>query len=303
MLRKVILFFIVFISLGSAVYSVNTLNCEFRDNACYSGEIALFYGNKNFYDGAGEVISSNVRISADSNYNKFLCCGSPFGDLNSNIVDKSSSCGVGEVDIMYFSDQTNARVGFKMYDALDYTNFIDGNFVKKLCVGIPDEFSKLDLVISDRDYSVAGYSCVYRTSALENGVVSSCNATYDGSKKYKYTVWGRMWESLNSLVCNSDCTSKLDGRIYSACATQINTCRGVPLVCDGALVGSWVENEDRTGEVQCSPPWDVSRSYVFTNESLVVESASDKCLNIVSKKYSVIYDNELVTMNIYVCSE
>ena len=163
-------------------------------------------------------------------------------------------------------------------------------------------FSRLNIFASSEDYSFAGYSCLYRTSNLLNGVVSSCDATFDGSKKYSTVVWAKLIENSDSLKCNSDCTSKLDGRVYSGCGAKVSTCTKVSPSCDGSVYGSWVKYDQYT-EVLCAEPWLTTRQTAFTTESIEVTSINNKCSNIIQKKYSVILNNELVTMSVYVCNE
>ena len=56
-------------------------------------------------------------------------------------------------------------------------------------------------------------------------------------------------------------------------------------------------------EVQCSSPWTNTRNLAFTNEEVQVSSIENKCSNIIQKKYSVMLNNELVTMSVYMCGE
>ena len=307
--KKILLGLLIFIaSLGIiSAASLNTVSCNFRNDSCETGEAALFYANKNFVSDEapiGEVLSSNIRSSLDSNYNKVLCCGSPYGTLSSQIETSFGTCSQGGVSPIYLTNDTNARIGLPTAKVSVAYYFEESYYLDKLCLNIPDEFSSFDMIVSDSViYENAGYSCMYRVSSLENGVVSSCDATYNSGEQYPYVIWSRMWESVDSLNCNSDCTSKLDGRIYTACTSQISACREVPIGCDGALLGSWVESISGLEEVQCSAPWDISRSKVFTDEKVIVDVVEDdKCPNLISKEYSVLVNNELVTMRVYVCA-
>lgn len=311
MIRKLFVLFIMFSLLPISSFSTGeTVNCEYRIGSCLPGEINVFHVNDFFKDGSGETLSSNVATTNYVGaYSEALCCGSQYGDLSYSVNDFSTSCPDGGVDVLYYSAEYNARVGIAPQRFLIpgvSSNPTLGNYTKKLCVNVPDAFSTFDILTSNLDYSKALYTCLFKISDIENGVVSSCDATFGAanSDKYTYTVWGRMFESLASLECNSDCTSKLDGRVYSLCKEKVSTCKDVPLSCNGALVGSWVQDIfDINQEVQCSAPWDNYRSKIFTLDKLRVDSVEGKCENLIAQKYTVLLDVEPVTMKIYICSD
>lgn len=292
------IFFVFFFF--SFIFAQNTIECNFKDS-CLNSEVALLYANSEFTKDS-KILSSNVKISYDSNYNKPLCCKSDFGEIAINIVDLNQDCPNEDIDLSYMTDITNSRIGFKNFDKSLLHNFKPNYYSKKLCVGIPDDFSSFDIIVSKHDYSTVGYSCLYRVNELENGLVSSCDAKFGplNNKKYEYIVWGRMWENVNSLRCNADCTSKLDNRIYVNCGTKIKNCEGVPVQCDGALKSRWL-NYDLTYEIKCEAPWNEFRNVAFTNQSLDIKSNLTQCSNIVSKSYPVLLNNEQVNMVIYTC--
>lgn len=316
---KKLLFLVVLISLLSVVSGANTLECQFRNDSCLtdSGEVAFLYANKHFFDASGKILSSHISTEYDGNYSKVLCCKSPFGQLDVSFQNSGTECVNGD-ELMYFAnDESNSvkinnKLRFKEFEKMDNThilqNFNLNDYNQKSCVVKPDEFSLFDIVASDRDYSVAGYTCMYRISDLENGLVSDCDATFGTGNQYKFAVWGRLWEDVSSLKCNLDCTSKLDGRVYSACSTQIKECRGIPSACDGALLNSWVPEINSTGsltgnELLCAPPWNVVRSKLFTTDSIEIKSEDGKCENLISKSYPVVLGNNQVNMRIYVCGD
>lgn len=274
---------------------LSTLECQYKEGICDvgAGEKTLFYANQN--------LSSNVRIYHSSfpynpSYVYSVCCKSPFGEIAFTTVEKDLSCPYGGEELMYFTDATNSRVAFD-YNPLHHDY--------KLCAEIPDEFSSLDILINDSiDYSLLGYTCLYRTSDVENGHVSSCDATFGLSNIYKYTVWARMWESLDTLKCSADCTSVLDGRVRVACSQKIRECEGIPLSCDGSLPGGWVTNLLNTSqEIQCSAPWDIVRNKVFTDETISVTTKTGECSNIIKNEQTVLLDNIPVSLTIYWCSD
>lgn len=309
MVRRLFILFIMLCMLLSSSFSAGeSVTCTYRAGSCFPGEVKVFHVNNFFKDLSGETLSSNVATyNFDGYYNDALCCESQYGDLSYSVEDVTSSCPDGGVDVLYYDSDYNSRVGIApsrfMISSVSSNPSLQ-YYSKKLCVNVPDGFSTFDIVASNYDYSKALYTCMFKVSDIENGLVSSCDATFDGTNQYAYTVWGRMFESVSSLECNVDCTSKLDGRVYSACSQKVNTCRNVPLSCDGALLESWViDILDPTREVQCSPTWDNYRSKIFTNEKLRVDSVAGECENLISQKYTVLLNNEPVTMKIYICSD
>ncbi len=301
--------FILLISIFSinSIYSTDNLfSCGFN-----TGIGADFiYANGNFFEPGfpDRVLSSNVAIHSDSNYNMTMSCS--INSLNLDNLKTSfelndgNDCPNGGQDLFYLTSDTNARIGFPLVNTKINPSFNYSHYSYKLCVDLPDEFSSIDIFISDDDkYKYAGYQCLFKSSDLINGKISSCDSEYAGSNQYDFTIWARLYENLNSLKCNSDCTSVLDNRVYSACSQKVSTCNGVPQSCDGSLLGAWVNLNDNF-EIKCEAPWgEVSRSNIYTDKNIEVSDVDNKCLNLISKKYSVILDNELVTMNVYVCGE
>ena len=292
----------------SFVCADTSLNCEFKVS-CGENEVPFLYANKNFHNIHGDILSSNVAISKDVNYDKALCCKSQYGDLKVNFINSTDNCDEGD-ELMFFTQDKNARVRFKeeTESGTGFKTFDLSNYNYKSCVVKPEKFALFDIIASDRDYGMSGYTCMYKINNLENGLVSDCDATFDTSSKYKYTVWGRLWEDTSSLKCNSDCTSKLDGRVYSSCVTQIEECRNVPDVCNGALLNTWVPVYNSTGgltdeEILCAPSWDSVKEKTFTNEAIEVKGIEGKCENVVSKNFPVILNNNKVNMRIYICED
>lgn len=308
--KKFMLYLAIFLGIISYVSAAsNLLECDFKSGVCSGNEVALFYANKNMYDADGKVLNSPISINTDSNYDKSLCCRITNPTLGNLVVatenfdgsEAQMSCSNGGEDLMYYTSDTNSRVGFPTSDVFNKTFFS-----KKLCVKLPDTLSNLDILVSDdSNYKNIGYSCLYKTKTLEsNGVVSDCSATYFGGEQYSYTVWGKLNENIESLKCNADCTSKLDTRVYSSCSQKVSACSGIPEDCDGSLYGGWVNLEsDPSKQVQCSSPWNNYRENVFTSIKLEVSSVDEKCSNLIKRKYSVILDNELVTMSVYICGD
>lgn len=269
----------------------------------------ILFANKNFYDHSNSnlVLDSNVATSQDSNYNRVLKCNinsDTIGNIQTSYQPANSVCPNNGQDLLYLTDTTNARVGFKYLNTNLVPAFNQSFYTDKLCVNLPDQFSSMDLFVSDNTkYKNAGYTCLFKTSSLVNGVVSSCDSTFGSNKQYKYTIWAKLYENLNSLKCNSDCTSVLDNRVYSSCSQKVSTCKAIPTACDGSLLNSWVNLNNNT-EVKCAAPWgELIRTNIFTNETIKVSDVNSTCSSILAKKYTVTLNNELVTMNVYVCGD
>lgn len=295
MLKKSIgtlLVFFTFIFLSSSIAYSNTVQCELKSGTtCDNPNQLVFW--------TSDSLSSHVRTNANPDnglYNNVLCCNSPYGDLNFTTKSVSESCSIAEEELLFFTSSTNSRVAVELNES---------HHNSKLCVGIPSEFSTMDLLVSDSDnFERAGYSCMFRANNVVNGLISSCDSTFNGGERYNFTAWVRLFENLDSLKCNSDCTSKLDNRVYSACSQKISVCRDVPVTCDGSILGSWVEDPlNPNKELKCSPPWNIERSKVFTNEDILIDSDDSVCSNVITKKYSVILDNEPVVMKIIICGD
>jgi hypothetical protein len=321
MIKKSILIYSIFICILASTFAAdNSVSCEFvYSNQCTGTSFFAVPSDPTFNDSNGKVLSANTRTIADANYGKVLCCNSPYGEFGVEIKNDMSEQSCGEdIDLFYFTDNTNARIAFTedRNDIVNYNSnpsdltFRADDYIRKLCVSVPANMGTFDIVVSDKaNYNNIGYDCMFKVSSLTNGVVSSCDAEYNGGNQYLYSVWGRMFESLASLECNSDCTSKLDGRVYAACAQKVSSCSSLKSIgglCDGALLGSWVEY-DTSSEVQCSAPWDIFRDKVFTDEKLDVtvsrETEVDGCDNLISKKFTVLLNNEQVTMSVYICED
>lgn len=294
------------LSFAYSASNTDTLECQFRDNSCNSDEVAFFYANKNFNDSTN-VLSSNVAITNDSNYNRPLCCKSPNGEINITYVSAGSTCPVGTDELMYFTSENNSRVRFMNITIksapVTLQTFNISHYTQKACVSKPLDFAFFKILVSEDNFARSGFTCMYKTNDLENSLVSACDATFNGANQYKYTVWARLWEDVSSLACNNDCTSKLDGRVYKDCAVYLSNCLGVPIDCDGAILGSWVKDTVYGGEVQCSAPWNKVRNNLFTDEPLSVTSNVKGCENIISKSYPVVYNGELINMRIYMCGD
>ncbi len=316
MIKKSTLIICMFIYMFVSIFAYNdSVEC----NIVYASECSgtTFFAvptDGNFTDLNGNVISANVATGFAPNYGKVLCCNSAYGEFGVTTVNENAgeTCG-DDIDLFYFTNTTNARISFaddrndiESYnaDAIDLV-FNPAFYKTKLCVSVPDGFGTFDIVVSDKEnYKNIGYDCMFKVSSLVNGVVSSCDAQYDGTNQYLYSVWGRMFESLASLECNVDCTSKLDGRVYSACSQKVSSCsplKSLGDACNGSLLGNWVDY-NTSHEVQCLAPWSTLRKKVFTDDTLDVSVASgSECDNMISKKTTVLLNNEQVTMSIYIC--
>ncbi len=319
MIKKLFFIWVLIITLISTGFGADSLTCLIRDGTgCQGNEIALLYanGNSDFQDAAGRVLSSNSAIAFSSNYNQTVCCKSNLGagNLTADFIDETVSCpsvaGRSTVDLIHFtSPDINSRIGFRDVSIDSHTTiptthiFNSAHYSKKLCISIPDIFSSFYLKVSDRDLSSAGYECMFKVSSLINGVVSGCDSTFNEGDQYDYTVWGKLTEKTSTLVCNKDCTSKLDNRVYNACGEKLAQCQGIPEACDGSLLGNWVLFNE-THEVKCEGPWNVYRPRTFSEIQLQVTSTSKDCEgSLINVKYPILIDNEVTNLRVFICSE
>ncbi len=308
MIKRFLIILSIILFLTTSTYSQNLFSCRVSNGGsnCNSDESSMnFYLNGNFYPlgNPSQVLSSKVSLIYNSStYNKTICCkiNNGLGKVifNTSIL-ATNACPTDYKDLLYFTNSTNAVLGFP-----ESSGFNVNNYTNKLCVKVPNEFSSLDIVVNEsKDWNNRGYTCLFKTDGLSSSVVSSCDATFlTGTSSYKYTLWARLWESTSSLKCNSDCTNNFDNRVYDACGQKILKCKGIPTACNGALLNSMVDF-DGYRDVKCVAPWNIYKEKTFTNQNIKINvSEKSKCLNLIRKKYSVILNNELVTMNIYTCN-
>lgn len=283
--------------------SYATIACEFKPT-CGSGEAQFLKASSDYIDSFGKILSSPVSgAGVSSLLDRSLCCSSPYGQIAFETKPIASACSPDYLQqpILYLTADTNARV------SKDNTAMM----TQKICARIPNTFSQYTIEVGDDTrYAKAGYTCMFKVNNITsdinnpagNGLVSDCGATYNSGKQYMYSVWGKLWENVDTLQCNSDCTSKLTGRVNVACSTKVSSCSGIPTECDGSLLGAWVQSAiDSTKEVLCSPSWTETRQRVFSDDGIKVNSHADDCQTIIKKKYTVILDNEQVVMNVFLC--
>lgn len=301
-MRKLSIFlFMILLIINTAYSAIVPLECSFK-NACGADEVNMeIYGSSKYYADVGnDILSSPVQLNLqDANYDWPLCCRTDFPtDLVPRNVGLTTSC---DNPFLFFTENTNARAGFYRESGFDF-----GHYSYKSCLETTDQFF-IDIVVEDTFstyYENLGYDCIYRTSGGVNGLVSSCEVTFNPpfNDIYTKTVWARLFESEGSLQCNSDCTSKLDGRVYSACASQVNNCEAVPVSCDGSLLEGWLEfNESH--EFQCSEPWIVTRVKPISEQVGYRVDVKGECKSVISEEKPVNIDNEQYVMKIFICQD
>ncbi len=279
-------------------FSLDTITCSWDYGACNGqNEHSIFYIS-NLTDSQGYVLNSPVESSEEKGFNKQLCCSTSNDQLDFSTVSSPDTCDY--TSFMYISNDKNHRLAFNSSDP----EFSFAKYTSTLCVKKPpitSDFFDIQLARTDSSYGDKGYQCLFRVSSDINGLVSDCNATFNGNQMYDYTVWSRFFEASGDLDCNLDCTSRSDSRVYRACGQLVPECSAVPSECDGSLLGAWVDyGLDK--EIQCSDPWIKTREK-RNLESLNVISTSNDCPNLISNSYTVLLNNEPVTMKVYICSQ
>ena len=288
---------------------VKLSKCEFINSSEFSActgsdkDIA-FYASGN--DLSSNLLNAKVSLHPTSpgggSYSKALCCSSDFAGVNINFHNRNT-CQDGEFEFAFLQSEYNSKLKLES----------DSNYNITICLESDEQFADLDIKIDNVNsgYDTVGYDCMYRFGSgytsiggLEhNGKVSSCGAEYldlATYNKYPFAVFARLVQNINTLVCNNDCTSTLDNRIYSDCADKVQTCSNIPLVCDGSLDGAWVKYDDER-EVRCQKPFDQFRKLQVSDQELNIDAEQNECEDVVVKKYNVLLNQESVTMNVYVC--
>lgn len=281
-------YFILLVLSLSTVYSADILTCTYKLSDTCNDEERLFFASSN--------LSANVKIDNSlPAYSYSICCKSNATEVKFSVEPKINStitCPKNS-PLLYFTGNTNARVA-KIYNASHH------NYA--LCYEVPDKSYALSINFVPKEGLIKDFQCLFRTNAMQNGHISSCDASFNSGNTYQYSVIAQLFAGMDVLSCNFDCSNKLTGRIDYACSLKMpQTCSNVPAQCSSSLPNSWV-SYNQTHEVQCSSPWNNYRSKAFTNEALVVETSSlNSCANLIKIPRSVFLNNEVVTMNIYVC--
>lgn len=290
-----LIYIILFVSLFQVAYSSEIFTCSYEQFGTCSDDETLFFASSN--------LSGNVRLDSnlnyESNYDYSVCCKSnvtlvKFSTKMKNLTTDEITCDKNS-PLLYFTGNTNSRVA-KEYNPIHHKY--------GLCYDVPDKTYALSINFVPKEGIIKEFECLFRTSSIVNGVVSSCDSTYDSGNFYEYSVVGDLFSGMDVLSCNFDCSNKLTGRIDYSCSLKMpDSCSAVPIQCSSSLPNSWVSFNE-THEVQCSSPWNNFRSKAFTTEALVIEtSAAHSCENLIKIPRSVFYNNEVVTMSIFVCQD
>ena len=303
MLKKTLMILGILFYTMSMAYSIESVpfNCKYEQtsNPIDAGFQTLFSTSSDL--SAHFSVDPLGYFTNGGGYQVRCNAGNDNGFVTFEIKDKTSNavvCGEDINEIMYFTGDSNARVS-RSYNSAFHT--------KVLCANFDQSDGVMHLVWNDKDLSSRDYACLFKTNDINNGLSSSCAADYNSGDQYLYSVWGILFDSIDSLNCKADCSSKLDNRIYSICSAKIKSCSDVPLDCDGSLYGSWVKYlSDPTvqnTEIQCSAPWNNFRTSKFTNTTLQISTIEGACENLIKIEYPFILDDEQIKMGVYVCSD
>jgi hypothetical protein len=305
MLKKLLIIFGFLFCTLSAAYSIISVpfDCKYEKSniPVSTGFQTLFSTSANLSAQFSTDLTGYYDV--DKGYQVRCNADNGNGEVSFIIRDKLNSdvvCGKDVNEIMYFTNSTapeNRRVS-RSYDENFHT--------KVLCANFDESDGVMHVTWNKLDLEPSGYACLFKTNDVNNGLASSCDAEFNGATKYDYSVWGILYDSIDSLNCKADCSSKLDNRIYSICSVKIKACSDVPLDCDGSLYGSWVKSNDinhPNSEIQCSAPWNNYRSSKFTNLPIKITTVDNKCDNLIKMEYPFILDDEQIKMIVYVCSD
>jgi hypothetical protein len=315
------IFFLVFLLLNvmTLTFAEENLQCNWVPQGSCALNDSVLYAHSGVFNNnpnsqPNEFMSSHVSTVGNSNYDTALCCTSPLNIVDDrlsfyNSPTSNAQCPNTDQPLFYSTSSSNGIIG------LNYTSNVDTVF----CADLPTTAAYANFVLDNTNfYEGRGYQCVFRVSNETNGRISSCDATAGsfGLFQYDYAVWARLIEADSSLICNADCTSKLDNRVYSSCSSQIPVCNDVPDVCDGSLYGGWVAypngDIDSYGthklQIKCEDPWSQIRTnpeYIEStaDSGILVESIDGTCTDILSQEYSVLVDNIPYKMNVFICNK
>jgi hypothetical protein len=320
-MKRNLIIFMLFLNFLSFAFAAETLRCDWVPQASCTQNDSVLYTHSNVFNNAPnsqpfEFMSSHVANQGNFNYDVALCCTSPLNVVDDRLTFYDSPttnglCPNNDQPLFYATNYTNGIIG------LNYTSDHNTAF----CADLPTTAAYANFELDNTNfYEGRGYQCVFRVSNETNGRISSCNATYGSFNnfQYEYAVWARLIEADSSLRCNSDCTSKLDSRVYASCSSQIPVCNDVPDTCDGSLYSGWVAyptgpfDIDAYGthkfQTRCEAPWKQTRvnpEYIEPTEDLgiLVESIDGICTSILSQEYSVLVDNIPYKMNVFTCNK
>ena len=298
---------LIMLSMGFSSQS-GAFTCQFIDSSQFSSvtgqnEDIAFYSSKDLE--TGSVLNAKVSIHekvGNTIYPYGLHCSSNIEMINISFTTSTKEeCEDSGGHIFgYLESETNSKL------SLQYNS----NYNITICLQPHELIEDLDLKVAsvDEGFSFAGYECIYRfgsgySESNANGKVSLCEADFSSFSQYSqypFAVYAKLIKNANAILCNSDCASAIDGRIYQACALKVDQCKNIPLACDGSLKGSWVR-ENPTTEVRCELPFDQRRTRAVS-KGLTVEYDKEDCKDVIVNKYSVLLNQEAVTMNIYICS-
>ncbi|MCH8520081.1 MAG: hypothetical protein LAT82_04985 [Nanoarchaeota archaeon] len=284
--------------------------CEFISTSqigsqCSGNMNAVAYYAAGDLTGDGELINAKISSTQQTGYNHALCCTSGHNVSIDFNVRESSVCSSGEYNFGFLSSLTNAKLSLER----------NSNYPHSICLDADESTGSLDIRIENlnspdaNDWELVGYTCMYRFSNANPNLytvtskVSSCDARFGSNQQYPFLVYARLTPNIETTTCNPDCTSRFDGRIYEACASQLASCSFVPEQCDGSLSGQWVRY-DQDREILCQSPFNQFRASQLSDEQVQVSSIDEtSCRDILVEKYTVLINREPVTMNVYICND
>ncbi|MFT4244882.1 MAG: hypothetical protein ACMXYB_05505 [Candidatus Woesearchaeota archaeon] len=315
--KLITIIFILLVLTTSIVFTIGggstenqLFQCEFIPTSQVSSQCsgplnAVAYYASGSLTNEGELINAKASTTSATGYDYAMCCTSGH-DVNIDFnVREGSACLDTEYSFSFLSGLTNAKLSLER----------NSNYPHSICLEADESTGSLDIRIENQnspsanDWELVDYSCMYRFSNANptdytiNSKISSCDAKFSSNQQYPFVVFARLTPNIETTTCNPDCTSRLDGRIYTACASQLASCDFVPMQCEGSLAGQWVRFDDQR-DILCQSPFDQFRTSQQSDSEILVETDDpNSCDDILVEKYTVIIDRELVTMNIYICND
>ena len=301
---------IVFTTTGGGSTEDQLFQCEFISASQVSSQCSGSLNSVAYYASGdltndGELINAKASATETPNYEYALCCTSGHNvNIDFNFRE-NSACLASEYSFGFLSSLTNAKLSLER----------NSNYPHSICLQADESTGSLDIRIENQNsplannWELVGYSCMYRFSNANpfdytvNSKISSCDARFGSNQQYPFLVFARLTPNIETTTCNPDCTSRFDGRIYQACASQLASCSFVPEQCDGSLSGQWVRFDDER-DILCQSPFNQYRTTQTSDTQISVETIDEQtCGDILVEKYTVLINREPVTMNVYICND
>jgi hypothetical protein len=295
MTRKLLIMFFLFLYIGTLnIYSENTgVSCSIKNNNDKTAQdklVAYIWGDETVQDLNLKFMidhPDNTQISAYlEDYERGIYCTSSLDEFGFENKRIGEECSENYENFFYLSNFVNGIFSKDFNSLYNY----------KVCI-YSTNYVTNDLILTEKDLSGLGYSCLFKAVNDTNAKVSSC----ENEDFYKY-LWMRVFSTKQLSSCTSSCKNSQDNRVYYACSQKIKECENMPIECNGALYGSWIKISS-SEELKCAPPWTDFRTTSFSDDSVNLDTTNTNCETIIKKKIPFKYNNEIIDMVVVMCEK